>query len=70
MCSVDLKTVHRLQRAASQRAEAHDRQIVQQVDVKGVPLDEAHATLRPERVEWIHTALAREGKPTDCNGFC
>jgi len=28
------------------------------VDVPGVQLDEAHATLRPKQVEWVHTALA------------
>jgi IS1 family transposase len=58
ICAVDLKTVHRLQRVAAQRAETHQWQSVQDVDVPGVQLDEAHAKLRPRRVEWIHTALA------------
>jgi hypothetical protein len=58
ICAVDLKTVHRLQRVAAQRAETHQWQSVQDVDVTGVQLDEAHAKLRPRRVEWIHTALA------------
>jgi hypothetical protein len=31
---------------------------VQQVDVPGVQMDEAHAKLRRRRAEWIHTALA------------
>jgi hypothetical protein len=31
---------------------------VQQVDVRGVQMDEAHSKLRRRRAEWIHTALA------------
>jgi IS1 family transposase len=58
ICAVDLKTVHRLQGLAAQRAEAHHRQSVQHVDVEGVQLDEAHSKLRPQQVEWVHTALA------------
>ena len=58
ICAVDLKTVHRLQQVAAQRAETHHRQVVREVDVPGVQLDEAHAKLRPHQVAWIHTALA------------
>ena len=58
ICAVDLKTVHRFQRVAAHRAETHHRQVVCEVDVPGVQLDEAHATLRPRQVAWIHTALA------------
>ena len=58
MCAVDLKTVHRFQRVAAQRAETHHRQVVCEVDVPGVQLDAAHSTLRPRQVAWIHTALA------------
>jgi IS1 family transposase/transposase-like protein len=58
ICDVELKTVHRFQRVAAQRAEGHHRQSVQNVDVKGVQLDEAHSKLRPKQVEWVHTALA------------
>jgi hypothetical protein len=58
ICAVDLKTVHRFQQVAAQRAETHHRQVVREVDVPGVQLDEAHATLRPHQVAWIHTALA------------
>ena len=58
ICAVDLKTVHRLQQVAAQRAETHHRQVVRGVDVPGVQLDEAHAKLRPHQVAWIHTALA------------
>src|SRR5262249_6803179 len=58
MCAVDLKTVHRFQPVAAQRAETHHRQVVRAVDVPGVPWDEAHAKLRPRQVAWIHTALA------------
>ena len=58
ICGVALKTVHRFQQVAAQRAEVHHRQVVREVDVAGVQLDEAHSKLRPKRVEWIHTALA------------
>ena len=43
---------------AAQRAEAHHRQSVQNLEVQGVQLDEAHSKLRPKQVEWVHTALA------------
>ena len=42
MCDVALKRVHRFQRVAAQRAETHHRQVVQEVEVQGVQLDEAH----------------------------
>ena len=58
ICAVDLKTVHRFQALAAQRAETHHRQTVQHVDVEGVQWDEAHSQLRPQQVEWVHTALA------------
>jgi len=58
ICAVDLKTVHRFQRVAAQRAETHHWQSVQDVDVTGVQLDEAHSKLRPKQVVWVHTALA------------
>ena len=58
ICDVALKTVHRFQRVAAQRAETHHRQVVQAVEVQGVQVDEAHSKLRPKQVEWVHTALA------------
>lgn len=58
ICAVDLKTVHRLQQVAAQRAETHHRQVVREVAVPGVQLDEAHSKLRPRQGAWIHTALA------------
>jgi IS1 family transposase len=58
ICAVDLKTVHRFQRVAAQRAETHHWQSVQDVAVQGVQWDEAHSKLRPKQVEWVHTALA------------
>lgn len=58
ICAVDLKTVYRFQRVAAQRAKTHHQQVVQNVDVPGVQVDEAHAKLRPQQVEWVHTALA------------
>ena len=60
ICEVDIKTVHRFQRVASTRAKEHQGQTVQQVEVKGVQLDEAHSKRRPGQVEWIHTALAMQ----------
>jgi len=36
ICTVDLKTVHRFQRVAAQRAKAHHQQSVQDLDVQGV----------------------------------
>ena len=53
-----LKTVHRFQSVAAHRAQTHQQQVVQQGDVQGVQLDEAHAKLRPRQIEWSHTALA------------
>src|SRR5215471_14991209 len=58
ICAVDLKTVYRFQRVATQRAQTHHQQVVRDVDVPGVQLDEAHAKLRPKQVEWVHTAWA------------
>jgi hypothetical protein len=58
ICDVTLKSVHRFQRVAAQRAATHHRQVVQEVEVQGVQLDEAHSKLRPKQVEWVHTALA------------
>jgi IS1 family transposase len=58
ICAVDLKTVHRFQYVAAQRAETHHGQVVREVAVPGVQLDEAHSKLRPHQVAWIHTALA------------
>jgi hypothetical protein len=58
ICAVDLKTVYRFQRVATQRAQTHHQQVVRDVDVPGVQLDEAHSKLRPKQVAWVHTALA------------
>ena len=58
ICAVELKTLHRFQRVAAQRAEPHHRQVVQEVDGQGVQWDEAPSKLRPTQVEWVHTALA------------
>jgi IS1 family transposase len=60
ICGVELKTVYRFQRVATQRAQTHHQQVVRDVDVPGVQLDEAHSKLRPKQVEWVHTALAME----------
>ena len=58
ICGVNIKTVHRFQDRSAQRAKVHHQQVVDQVDVDGVQLDEAHSKRRPGKVEWIHTALA------------
>ena len=58
ICAVDLKTVYRFQRVATQRAQTHHQQVVRDVDVPGVQWDEAPAKLRPKQVAWVHTALA------------
>ena len=58
LCEVDLKTVHRVQKGASQRAEEHPGQVVRDVQVEGVQVDEAHSKLRGGITAWIHTALA------------
>lgn len=58
ICAVDLKTVHRFQQVATQRAETHHRQVVRAVEVAGVQLDEAHSKLYPRQAKWLHTALA------------
>ena len=55
---MEIKTVHRFQRVAAQRAQTHHRQRVQHVAVEGVQWDEAHSTLRPTQGEWVHTGLA------------
>jgi hypothetical protein len=58
LCAVDLKTMYRFQRVATQRAQTHHQQVVRDVDVPGVPWDEAHATRRPQPVAWVQTAGA------------
>ena len=58
ICAVALTTVHRFQRVAAQRAMQPHQQSVQDVEVLAVQWDEAHSTLRPKQVEWVHTALA------------
>jgi hypothetical protein len=55
---VDIKTVHRFQKVAAQRAREHHEQVSQALRVAGVQLDEMHSKLRRRRVEWLHTAIA------------
>ena len=56
LCAVDLTTVSRCQRVAPRRAQSHHQQVVQDVDVPGVPWDAAHATRRPTQGAWGQTA--------------
>ena len=58
LCAVALKTVYRFQRVATPRAYTHPQQAVQQGEVKGGQMDEAHAKRRRRRVEGFHPALA------------
>ena len=58
ICAVALKPAHRFQRVAAQRAQAHHRQSVQNLEVPGGQWEEAHSTLRPKPGAWGHTALA------------
>lgn len=58
ICGVDIKTVHRFQQHAAQRAREHHAQVTRDLRVEGVQLDEMHSKLRRRRVEWLHTAIA------------
>jgi hypothetical protein len=58
LCGVDIKTVHRFQRVAAQRAQAHHEQVARDLQVAGVQLDELHSKRRGPRVEWLHSAIA------------
>jgi transposase-like protein len=58
ICGVDIKTVHRFQKVAAQRAQAHHEQVTRELPVEGVQLDEMHSKRRGPRVEWLHTAIA------------
>ena len=58
LCEVDIKTVHRFQTVAFQRAAEHHGQVVREVQADGVQLDEAYSKLRGGVKAWIHTALA------------
>src|SRR5262249_16792532 len=58
ICAVDLKTVYRFQRVATQRAQTQHQQVVRDVDVPGLQLEGAHSKLRPQQVAWVHAALA------------
>ena len=46
ICRVDIKTVHRCQNVAAQRAQEHHEQVTRELRVEGVQLDEMHATRR------------------------
>lgn len=58
ICGVDIKTVHRFQRLAAQRAQAHHEQSTCDLRVEAVQLDEMHSKRRGPHVEWLHTAIA------------
>ena len=58
ICGVDITTVHRFQRVAAPRAQAHHAQVARDLEGKGVHGDERPSTRRGPRVEWRHTAIA------------
>jgi len=62
LCGVDIKTVHRFQRVAAPRAQAHHEQVTRDLEVKGVQVDEMHSKRRGPRVEWLHTAIAMSSR--------
>jgi hypothetical protein len=62
ICGVDIKTVHRFQHVAAQRAQAHHEQVTHDLQVEGVQLDEMHSKRRGPRVEWLHTAIAMRSR--------
>ena len=55
-CAVDLTTVERFPRGATRHAQRPHQPVVQDVDVPGVPWDEAHAQRRPTQGEGVQTA--------------
>lgn len=62
ICGVDIKTVHRFQSVAAQRAQAHHEQVTRDLYVEGVQLDEMHSKRRGPHVEWLHTAMAMRSR--------
>jgi len=62
LCGVDIKTVHRFQHVAAQRAQEHHAPVTRELRVEGVQLDERHAKRRGPRVEWWHTAIAMRSR--------
>ena len=62
ICGVDIKTVHRFQHVAAQRAQAHHAQVTRDLRVEAVQLDEMHSKRRGPRVEWLHTAIAMSSR--------
>jgi hypothetical protein len=62
ICQVDIKTVHRFQKVAAERAQQHHEQVTHDVEVEGVQLDEMHSKRRGPRVEWPHTAIAMSSR--------
>jgi transposase-like protein len=62
ICGVDIKTVHRFQHVAAQRAQAHHEQVTRELRVEAVQLDEMHSKRRGPHVDWLHTALAMRSR--------
>jgi hypothetical protein len=55
---VDITTVHRFQRVAAPRAQAHHAQVARDLEGKGVHGDERPSKRRGPQVEGRHTAIA------------
>lgn len=62
ICEVDIKTVHRFQKIAAQRAQEHHEQVTRELRVEAVQLDEMHSKRRGPHVEWLHTAIAMSSR--------
>jgi hypothetical protein len=62
ICGVDIKTVHRFQRVAAERAQEHHDQVTRELQVEGVQMDEMHSKRRGPHVEWLHTAIAMRSR--------
>jgi hypothetical protein len=62
ICGVDIKTVHRFQRVAAPRAQAHHEQVARDLEVEAVQVDEMHSKRRGPHVEWRHTAIAMRSR--------
>jgi IS1 family transposase len=58
ICGVDIKTVHRFQHVAAQRAQAPHEQVTRDLRVAAVQLDERPSKRRGPHVDWLHTAIA------------
>jgi hypothetical protein len=57
-----MKTVHRFQTIAAQRAQKHHEQVTRDLQVAAVQLDEMYSKRRGPHVDWLHTAIAMRSR--------